>query len=201
MKGLIYENFLILKRQILMASILLIFAIIPAIKINPYIFFIFSTILISMLPITAFVYENESKMIKVLLSMPIDRKIFVTSKYLSTLILSGIGFLINFLFTIIVEKDLIMALIISSLCFVIGTTLMNIMLPLIFKFGVEKAKFILSCILIFILMIGYFIFTIKSNLPVMNMPIFIISLIIIYLLIYIISYIFSVKSYRKIEIE
>lgn len=200
MKGLIYENFLILKKQILMSCILLLFAIIPSIKISSYIFFILSTILISMLPITAFVYENESKMIKVLLSMPINRNIFVKSKYLSTLILSTIGFIINFLFTIIVEKNVLMSVIIATLCFIIGTTLMNIMLPLIFKYGVEKAKFILVCIMIFISLIGFYTYKILRLLPILSISTVIIISIFIYFIIYLISYLLSIKFYSKIEI-
>ena len=201
MKGLLFENFIILKKQILMASILLILSIIPSIMINEYIFFIFSTILISMLPITAFVYENDSKMIKVLLSMPIDRKIFVKSKYLFTLLLCIVGFTMNFLFMLLKSKDFLMAFIVAIIAFIIGTTLMNIMFPLVFKFGVEKAKFILVCIMIFLGMIGYFLFTIRQIFMPINISHLLLLIGIIYVFIYFVSYLISIKVYDKIEIN
>jgi len=200
MIGLIYENFLILKKQILMASILLILSLIPSIMINDYIFFIFSTILISMLPITAFVYENDSKMIKVLLSMPINRKTFITSKYLSTLLLCLIGFIMNFVYMFIRSKNLLVSFVLSLLCFIIGTTLMNVMFPLVFKYGVEKAKFLLVCIMIFLGFIGFYIYKLIPFLPTISTSTIILICIFIYFFIYIISYLLSIKFYSKIEI-
>lgn len=201
MIALIYENFLILKKQIAMASILLLMSIVPSIMYSDYIFLVFSTILISMLPITACVYENESKMIKVLLSMPISRATFVGSKYISTLILSGIGFVLNFFFYFTRQQNFLISFVLSLVCFLIGTTLMNIMLPLVFKYGVERAKFLLVCIMIVLGAIGSFVYK-TGLLKLINIEI---SLVIIfgigcYFVIYFISYVLSTKLYSRIDI-
>ena len=204
MFGLIYENFLILKKQILMASLLLIFSLIPSIMYSDYIFMIFSTILVSMLPITACVYENESKMIKVLLSMPIDRKTFVISKYLSTFILCGIGFIMNFIYYLVRQQNFILSLALSLACFIIGTTLMNVMFPLVFKYGVEKAKFLLICIMIGLASIIGIIYKIVGfNIMIIPKEMFTyigFGIFCIYILIYMISISTSVRSYKKIDI-
>ena len=202
MFGLIYENFLILKRQILMASILLALSIIPSVMFNDYIFFIFSTILVSMLPITACVYENDSKMIKVLLAMPISRVEFVLAKYISTFLLSAIGFVINLIYMLIRGKAFNLSLVLSLSCFLIGTTIMNVMFPLVFKYGVEKAKFLLVCIFIILAaIVGPSYEKIFALIDAMAFWKLGVIVLIAYFVIFAISIIRSTLSYYRIDIN
>lgn len=202
MFGLIYENFLILKRQILMASILLALSIIPSVMFNDYIFFIFSTILVSMLPITACVYENDSKMIKVLLAMPISRVEFVLAKYISTFLLSAIGFVINLVYMLIRGKAFNLSLVLSLSCFLIGTTIMNVMFPLVFKYGVEKAKFLLVCIFIILAaIVGPSYEKIFALIDAMAFWKLGVIVLVAYFIIFAISIIRSTLSYYRIDIN
>ena len=201
MKGLIYENFYILKKQFMLSFILLFICGIMSVVISPYIFYAMSTILVSMLPITAMVYENESKLTKVIITMPVDRKDFVKSKYISTFILGIINFIINLLFMLITTRNGLQSLIFSTISFLIGMTVMNIMFPLIFKFGVEKAKFILGCILMSFFTICYILYKFREFLPTISQYYILFAIIFVPAVIFFISYKLSIKFFNETEIN
>lgn len=201
MKGLIYENFYILKKQFMLSFVLLFICGVMSVVVNPYIFYAMSTILVSMLPITAMVFENESKLTKVIITMPIDRKDFVKSKYISTFMLGIINFIINILFMLITTSNGLQSLIFSAISFLIGMTVMNIMFPLIFKFGVEKAKFILGCILMSFFTICFILYKFRDFLPAFPQDYLIFATILVPTIIFLISYRLSIKFFDKSEIN
>lgn len=197
-KGLIYENFYLLKKQFFLSGILLILCAILSIMINPYIFFAMSTILVSMLPITACVYENEHNLTKIILTMPINKKDFVQSKYICTLIMGIINFFINLLFMLILTNNLLKCLIFSFISFIISMLLMAYMFPLIFKYGVEKAKGILSISLVVICIILFSFIKVLKLISISNY--IIIILLILPLVLFYVSYKISVKNFENLEL-
>lgn len=101
----------------------------------------------AMLPITALAYDERSNWDRYALSMPISRKDIIISKYLLGILCSFLGFLICFLFNIFSNSLSNETLALSLLFFGIAILLISILLPILFKFGVEKGRLIMMIVI------------------------------------------------------
>ncbi|ATD54156.1 ABC-2 transporter permease [Clostridium chauvoei] len=101
----------------------------------------------AMLPITALAYDERSNWDRYALSMPINRKDIIISKYLLGILCSFLGFIICFLFNIFSNSLSKETLALSLLFFGISIILISILLPILFKFGVEKGRLIMMIVL------------------------------------------------------
>ncbi|MEL7569564.1 MAG: ABC-2 transporter permease [Eubacteriaceae bacterium] len=93
-----------------------------------------------MLPITTLSYDEKAKWDKYVLSMPVSRKQVVVSKYILALALSFIGCLISFAFNLFITKDATQSMLMSSMFWSFSIVAFCLILPLIYKFGVEKGR-------------------------------------------------------------
>lgn len=93
-----------------------------------------------MLPITTLSYDEKAKWDKYVLSMPVSRNQVVVSKYILALALSFIGCLISFAFNLFITKDASQSIIMSSMFWAFSIVAFCLILPLIYKFGVEKGR-------------------------------------------------------------
>ena len=102
----------------------------------------------SMIVLTTIAYDDAVKWDKYALSMPVSRKNIVFAKYVSTAIYTLSGSIITLVLTIIIQlikkaqvtnEDLFTILAIST----IGFVLVSVLLPLVYKFGLEKARLLL----------------------------------------------------------
>lgn len=155
MKGLMIKDFLSLKRQGRVLFVMLaIYIMFGAFSKNISMLCGMTVMICAMMPITTLSYDEKSKWDKYALSMPIPRQTIVLSKYIFgvLLILAGIAFVIPISLLIssftgeMVIKDILLTVLATAGAAVL---FLAIMLPLLFKFGVEKAR-ILIMLVIFI---------------------------------------------------
>lgn len=155
MKGLILKDFYNLGKQYKVLLVLIIFYVIVSLTSEDTNFFggVIS-ILMVMLTITTLSYDEKSKWDRYALTMPISRSDLVLSKYILGGILSGIAFVINFVFQVLAGSgEPAEVLLVSAATAGIGLLFLSLILPILFKFGVEKGRYIM--LLIFFVPTGF----------------------------------------------
>lgn len=201
MKGLIFENFYILRRQMKLASILLLICAVASYFTSPFVFMGMSTMLVSMMPITGMVYElEESRMMKIITTMAVEKKDIVKSKYIITNIFSLGALVVNFVFLLISTKNLFMSIFASLAVFFLGVIVIEIMIPLIFKYGVEKGR---TLLLVIILILSSIVTAILQKSTGLNEDIIVLTVTgvpIIYIIMNFVSYFISVKIFENSEL-
>ncbi len=139
-----------------MFFMLLVFAFIFVPSSGPNTYIIISGILCSMMVITTFSFDDNSKWIKYAMVTPVTKKDLVAGKFIVLLIFSAIGaisgLVIGFIGGIIIHKvnysnlsDILTALFVTMVSLVIAEIFGSVSIPLLFQFGAEKAR-ILSII-------------------------------------------------------
>jgi hypothetical protein len=146
MKGLIIKDLFNLKKYAKLVAGMFLILTVYAIVLKDITFLTaMIPLYFAMMTITSFSYDELAKWDSYALSMPITRKDMVLSKYLLALILQVVGIAISIVITIIIsymggnilEWDQIKI----SLAIMGAVTLfISIILPLIYKFGVEKSR-------------------------------------------------------------
>ncbi|MDD3165529.1 MAG: ABC-2 transporter permease [Oscillospiraceae bacterium] len=132
MKALVWKDIYVLTRQMrIFLLLLVVFAVMPGYSMTT-----FATVYAAMMPFTAIAYDERSKWDSLAAMMPYSVKQIVTSKYVL-----GYGFvagaaLISAIAKVFVRGGLILSL--TSLC--VGLLIMALVLPLVFRFGVEKGR-------------------------------------------------------------
>ncbi|MCJ7835068.1 ABC-2 transporter permease [Cuneatibacter sp. NSJ-177] len=136
-----------------MALLLLVFAVILIPFSGPQTYVIACTVLCSIMITTTFSFDDQCKWNKYAMVMPISKKDLVGGKFIVLLIfcLVGVvsGFLIGLAGGVITHKlsfqaDGILTLLLTSLAgLAIAEIMGSISIPLVFKFGAEKARMLL----------------------------------------------------------
>ncbi|WP_019242166.1 MULTISPECIES: ABC-2 transporter permease [Bacillus] len=160
----------------------------------------------TMISITSFSYDNLAKWDNYALSLPITRKEMVLSKYILAMLLAIGGTLFSIVAggLIVFIKDITSfkeQLVISYCLFVIATLFISALLPLIYKYGVEKARIMivvvigLPSILLFALSkIGVLMPTDEQFMLLLKLsPIFLVIVLFV-------SYFISLEIYKKKEL-
>jgi len=149
MKGLILKDFMNLKRQYKVMLVLLVFYIVLSLSNNDSAMFggVIS-VLIVMLTVTTAAYDEHSKWDRYALTMPLSRTDLVIGKYVLGLILAAAAFVVNVLFQIVTGSGTIQYILtVSAALFGAGIFLLCIILPLIFRFGSEKGRYLVMLVL------------------------------------------------------
>lgn len=212
MKGLILKdlyNIKYNKNQMLLMLIVFAIAFLPNGGVTMYI--PVCILLCSFMVITTMSFDSTAKWDKYALTMPITRSNIVMSKYLVLFIfsLAGITFstIVSLLYNIIITKntnisEMVIIVAISLSISLIGG---SFIIPLVYKFGVERARILmLGCCLVPTLM-GLIIAKMDSyiNFPSLSEPL-IKSLMLISplpsLFVVLISYKICCSIYKKIEL-
>ena len=152
MKGLLLKDLLSLRKYMrtmalfVMAYALLTFFMDSSDFLNGMI-----VLLCAMIPITSFSLDHQSGWDIYELSLPVSRKDIVRSKYLLALILTligtGISIAIGLAYRLFTHSgDMLEALTVSYALFAVGLIFASVLLPLIFKFGVEKSRLLLIAV-------------------------------------------------------
>lgn len=151
MKGLIMKDLLNLKKYAkLVAGMFLILTVYAIVLKDATFLTAMIPLYFTMMTISSFSYDDLAKWDSYALSMPITRKDMVLSKYLLALILQVVGTVISIVITITISSiggDILDWDQIKFLAAIMGavTLFTIIILPLIYKFGVEKSRiFILA---------------------------------------------------------
>lgn len=143
MKGLIIKDFYATYSQIkMMLVISIILTIFQGVTGSSFII-----IFLSMMPITAAAYDERGDWCKYASMMPYGNKKLVLSKYIFSYLCMLIGIVISFVviavYAIFAKSNLLQDLLFLLMMFLVGNIMININLPLLFKFGVEKSRFVL----------------------------------------------------------
>ncbi|MCE5195721.1 MAG: ABC-2 transporter permease [Negativicutes bacterium] len=144
MKGLLLKDLINLKSQMKILGLLLLFYIFLAYQNRDLAFLSGMLMILSvMLSITSIAFDERSRWDPYALTMPLSRRQLVFSKYILNLLLIAAGGLIifgvlPFLGGINQESLLILAVTAAS-----ALLINSLLLPIMFKFGVEKGRYIL----------------------------------------------------------
>ena len=220
MKGLLIKDILNIKNYMKQLSLVLIFFIAYGVFFKNGIFVgSMITFMLSMQVITTMSYDEYAKWDKYALTMNINRNDIVLSKYIFFIILVLIGSMfgiISSLFIntivdvnvgigqILIPSIIIPTVIVSSIC----SILFSIVLPIMFKIGVEKARVFMMAIFFIPAIIVFVFFKImeKNNIAMpdeatleMILKFGVVGLIILAILIIFISYKISISIYNKKE--
>ncbi|MGO0905463.1 ABC-2 transporter permease [Clostridioides difficile] len=212
MKGLILKDLLNLKSNMkVMILFMILFGYMSSIGDgNNSSFVSVIIVLCTTMIVSTFSYDDLNKWDSYVLTMPIKRNTIVLSKYLTMLIFSLMGVIFSLIISIIngyFKNTLILSetLIITGLILSISVCFASLILPLIYKFGTEKAR---------LLMIASFLIPTAALLGLKNLlerfnsnvSIEIILNTLVYclpfiaILFFVISYFISTKIYCKKEV-
>ena len=149
MKGLILKDFLNLKKYIrTLFGIIALYAVIFIPQGNANFLEGMVVILCAMAVVTSIGYDDLAKWDKYALTMPITRKDVVMSKYIFTIIFIIIGSILSLLISIVASTilnnlDIELLLEIDAISIALGILFTGILIPLIYKFGIERSRIII----------------------------------------------------------
>ena len=151
MSGLIVKDFLILRKTL--RSYLLILAIYVAVAFTGYwsSSFVggFMMVMVAMLPMNVFAYDKQAKWDVYGLSLPVGRTKTVAARYLAVLIMFAASAVLTTVLGVALniagrmEERLEEYLLSCAICVVIAMLSNAVMLPLLYKFGPERARIML----------------------------------------------------------
>ncbi len=149
MTGLILKDLLNLKKQAKVYLILVIFYFVyGAVFESSSMFSSMMTMIAVMIPLTAMSYDERSKWDRYALTMPISRKVIVASRYLLGMIFIAAAFVLSILVNMVFSKMYsIESILISLASLSAGITVMSVIFPLLFKYGVEKGRILMMLVL------------------------------------------------------
>lgn len=164
MKGLILKDIMNLKKQgkiyVLVIGIYIIFAIMNESSVMlQYMICMFA----AMLLITALAYDEKADWDKYALSMPVSRRQVVLSKYCVGLLGMAVGALLIVIYNLIIPSKVGESNNLVPYASLIGVLFLSLMLPILFKFGVEKGR-VLMLLVLFLPMISLTMIA-KSGIP------------------------------------
>ncbi len=207
MKSLLLKDFINLRSYMKTLAIMTLFYGLLAFSFDEASFL--SGILIitfMMIPISSFSYDQHSKWDVYAQSLPITRNDIVFSKYVLSLIALFIGFVVSCVLGVIVELlkgqtiDWLTVFITNAAIVVVGLFFLSVLLPLVYKFGVEKSRIMLLLIFalptIAILILSKLGITMPPN---FNYELLFTIVIIVILISFALSYFISLKIYKAME--
>lgn len=204
MKGLIIKDFHVAKKQIVLFSLLILYFVLLG-GISS--FSVFPIVCASMIPFTAMAYDEHSKWNSLVKMMPYSRTEIVSSKYifgyLVMIIIAIITLLVKLGYNFYKHQAMTSKyLMIIGFAIIFGSLIMSISLPLMYAFGTEKGRLLLTIFPV-IIVVGFLnidqqhinkILILFKNTQIMTL-----SFIIISLVINLISIFLSIKIYRARE--
>ena len=155
MKGLLLKDTLTMFKQMkLFLVFIVVLAVLPGSNM-----FSFAIVYAAMLPITALAYDERSKWDSLAAMMPYSKRELVLSKYLLgyiAVLAAGILTLaMQYIVSIVRDTPVtVETLMIIFVTVCAGAVLLAIIMPLMFRFGVEKGRFIFIAIIAIAVSIG-----------------------------------------------
>ena len=205
MKGLILKDLLNLKGTFkTLGVMIMLFAVVFIPAGNGFIYGII-IFMFAMMVITTISYDDLAKWDAYALTMPVTRKEMVLSKYLVMVLLNTLGAVLSLIIGIVGSFLMnqsfdLEILVIVGLVYLIAFIFGSLIIPLIYKFGTEKARLMLFlCALI---PTALFLLLEQFNVPLPttgNPWIYLILLVACSVIGVILSYLISLKIYTKKE--
>lgn len=166
MKGLLLKDFINLKKNVKIFSIfIVVYGLMAFMQKDSAFFSSVFTMLIALLTMTTYSYDEVAKWDGYALTMPVSKANMIQEKYLMMLLLTLIGTIINLLFTIAINTKLKSESLFSGMqVSLIGAAIVIlfycIIIPFITKLGVEKARYIF--IAVYLIPFFFFVFVMKE---------------------------------------
>lgn len=149
MKGLILKDIMNLKKQgIYYLLVIGIYIIISITSGNSFMFQYMICVFGGMLPITAMAYDEKADWDKYALSMPVSRIEMVLSKYVLAIIGLIVGFVFSTVYSLILPAKVEISNRYLMYPYLIVLLFTSIILPILFKVGVEKGRIVMMAILL-----------------------------------------------------
>ncbi len=147
MTGLILKDLLNLKQQ--MKSLLIVLAVwlfISVMNGNGYFFGGFFVMYVVMIPMTTMSMDERSKWERYALTMPVTRTELVLSRYVLSLLTALVGLVLTFIVCWVMSKNPVESLNASLALLCVGVIFASLVLPIIFKMGVDKGRIIMMIV-------------------------------------------------------
>lgn len=146
MTGLILKDCLVMRKALKSyLMIMLLYVVLAYLDVLNYAFIItFIQVMLMVLPITAFAYDEQAKWDRYAMSLPLGRGKVVGARYLFVLVLTAITAAIGLVGTaslaLVREADPVEMLLTLEVSTTIGLLVPAILLPLCYKLGAERAR-------------------------------------------------------------
>lgn len=149
MIGLLLKDYYVMKKQLKIVLIALVFYAVLSYADNNVGMFIYMAVMFGFfMPITTMAYDDRCEWNKYAKTMPINMGSLVTSKYVFGILGITLGTISFLLLTFLLQKTIDADSIEQAIVAIsIGSVALSIFLPLCFKFGVEKSRFIIIAII------------------------------------------------------
>lgn len=149
MGGLILKDLYGLKQQLKIYIIIAVVWLLIAVTTRDMSFFSGLVMMFTFLvPITSLAYDEKSRFDAYALTMPVKRSDIVLSKYLLSLICGAVCALAGFFLNVICMNDIFETAVVTLILLCVGIFFSSIVLPLLFRFGVEKGRTIMMAVLL-----------------------------------------------------
>ena len=162
MTGLIWKDFMVSKRTVkAYLGIMIFYAAMTVMGMFSVTFVTaFVSVILIMLPISAFAYDEQAKWDRYAMSLPIGRSRVVGARYLFTLLIVLVSLAFALLAGVAVavtgKGDLMEVLVSALTTLAVGLLIADVLLPLCYKVGPERARPYLYA-LVFIPALGLFL--------------------------------------------
>ena len=166
MNGLIYKDFVNLKQQgKVLALVVGIWTVVCAIEGSPYFLGGILSIFSGLLPLAAYAFDERSGWDKYALTMPVSRRQIVLSKYVLGVLGLSAGLMLSMAVAFLMKRETGEILVTHCAFLAIGLVAVSVLLPLSFKFGTEKARFILMFLYVIPMLLITFLKGISIPMP------------------------------------
>lgn len=149
MIGLILKDFINLKKQLkYIMFVVLFYLFFSKMTDNISMFGAMAMIVFAMLPITALSFDEKANWDKYGLTMPVSRTKMVLSKYILGIISSIFALILNFIGQTLLGAEINKEIMIAALItFALSLLFISLLLPVVFKLGVEKGRLLMFVVL------------------------------------------------------
>lgn len=149
MKGLLLKDILNLKQQAKIYLLIILVWMALAFTGSGASFFSGVIAMFSVLiPVSAIAYDEKAKWERYALTMPISRLDLVLSKYLLTFFCAAVGTVFAIVVSLTMTKDIKESFGTPLITMSIGIIFACVILPIIFRFGVEKGRMLMMVVLL-----------------------------------------------------
>ena len=209
MNSLILKDFISLKSYSkTLAIIILFFTIITFTNDEPSFLSGMIILIMSMLPITSFSYDQHAKWDLFSQTLPVSRKQLVMSKYVLGIISIVAGAILAILLNVAVllvkslEVDIWYLILANSLIALVALLYLSILIPLVYKFGVEKSRLLTIVVLAIPSVLAIVLSNAGVSIPVLDeiTPAIVVAIGLVFVVcVVLISYVISVRIYMHKE--
>ena len=207
MNSLILKDFISLKSYSKTLAIIIgFFTIITFTNDEPSFLSGMIILIMSMLPITSFSYDQHAKWDLFSQTLPVSRKQLVMSKYVLGIISIIAGAILAILLNVVVllvkslEVDLWYLFLANSLIALVALLYLSILIPLVYKFGVEKSRLLTIVVLAIPSVLAIVLSNAGVSIPVLDeiTPAIVVAIGLVFVVcVMLISYVISVRIYMK----